>query len=307
MAVPMARGVVAAPRSTGLARAAAPGAPIPAWSAGASSGTARPAASAASAARTFTPPALPTIANRSPAGNGWSTSSRAVSSSSPSVSQRMTPACVNSVSTVTSGAAAAAVCEAPAREPLTVRPLLTASTGLRRASARATRANRRGLPTDSRYSATARVPGSSYQYDSRSLPLTSALLPSETKLDSPAPVREAWSRMVMATAPDWEATASPPGAGVASAKVACSRTAGSVLSTPRQFGPTSRMPLARAMRTSSAWALRPAGPSSPKPDESTTAARTPIAPHSASTPATAGAGTAMTARSTEPGSAATDG
>src|SRR5205085_6182888 len=98
------------------------------------------------------------------------------------------------------------------------------------------RAKRRGLPTDSRYRATAFVRGSSYQYDSRSLPDTSALLPSDTKLDSPTPVRTAWARIVMPTAPDCDATARPPGGGVIAANVACIRTAGSVLSTPRQFG-----------------------------------------------------------------------
>jgi len=75
----------------------------------------------------------------------------------------MTPAWANSASTVASGAAAAAVCEAPARAPVAVRPPLTARTGLRRPIARAMRAKRRGLPTDSRYSATALVCGSSYQ------------------------------------------------------------------------------------------------------------------------------------------------
>src|SRR5207248_9297267 len=166
----------------------------------------------------------------------------AASGRGPRPSGRTTPAWRTGASTVASGAAAAAVCDAPARVPVAVRPLLATSTGLRRAVARAIRANRRGLPTDSRYRATARVAGSSYQYESRSLPDTSALLPSDTKLDSPTPVRVAWSRMVMPTAPDWEPTASPPAGGVAAAKVARIRTAGSVLSTPRQFGPTSRIP-----------------------------------------------------------------
>ena len=149
-----------------------------------------PAASAASAARTLRPPALPITASRLPAGSGWSASIRAASSSSPrrvgadhaglreqrvhgGVRVPPRPRCAT---------------RRPAARPAE-RPLLTASTGLRRASARAVRANRRGLPNDSRYSATARVAGSSYQYASRSLPLTSALLPSETNVEMPHPVR----------------------------------------------------------------------------------------------------------------------
>ena len=62
----------------------------------------------------------------------------------------MTPAWSNRASTVADGAAAAAVCEAPARFPAEERPENTARTGLRRASARTIRANLRGLPNDSR-------------------------------------------------------------------------------------------------------------------------------------------------------------
>ena len=125
----------------------------------------------------------------------------------------------------------------------------------------------------------------------------------ETKLEMPQPARAAWSSTAMPTAPDWEATASRPAAGSTvagrvGAKVAASRTFGSVLSTPRQFGPTSRMPCARASRTSSARAARPAASVPSNPELSTTAARTPAAPASASTSGTALAGTAITARST---------
>nr|BFE74720.1 hypothetical protein GCM10020092_080210 [Actinoplanes digitatis] len=47
----------------------------------------------------------------------------------------------------------------------------------------------------------------------RSLPLTSALFPSETKVEIPGPVRMAFSSRAMPTAPDCDATASPPGGG----------------------------------------------------------------------------------------------
>jgi hypothetical protein len=68
----------------------------------------------------------------------------------------------------------------------------------------------------------------------------SALFPSDTKLDTPVPIRATWSSAAMPTAPDCEATARPPGAGRTGANVAASRTLGSVFSIPRQFGPTSR-------------------------------------------------------------------
>src|SRR6185503_9966688 len=177
----------------------------------------------------------------------------------------------------------------------------------RRASARAVQANRRGLPNDSRYSATARVAGSSYQYASRSLPLTSALLPSDTNVDTPVPVRAADSRIAMPTAPDWDAMASPPGAGSDGAKVALSRTDGSVLTIPRQFGPTRRRPLARASRTISACAAAPSLPVSARPEDRITAAPTPAAAQSTTTSRTPYAGTATTARSTGAPIAVTDG
>ena len=45
----------------------------------------------------------------------------------------------------------------------------------------------------------------------------------------------------MPTPPDCEATASPPGGGTMRVKVALRRMPGSLLITPRQLGPTSRM------------------------------------------------------------------
>jgi hypothetical protein len=166
---------------------------------------------AASAARTFTPPALPTTPTRLPCGSGWSTSTRAMCSMDSRLSARMTPAWTKRLSTAVLEDIAAAVCESPARRPDSLRPPLTASTGLRRATERAMRANLRGLPNDSRYGATALHPGSSYQYESRSLPETSALLPRDTKVWTPRPVRVTSARAAMPTAPDWEARHRPPG------------------------------------------------------------------------------------------------
>ncbi len=66
------------------------------------------------------------------------------------VSTRMTPAWRNSASTATSGLASAAVCDDAARVPARERPLFTATIGLWREIRRASRANLRGFPNDSR-------------------------------------------------------------------------------------------------------------------------------------------------------------
>ena len=112
----------------------------------------------------------------------------------------------------------------------------------------------------------------------------------------------------MPTPPDWLAIARPPGGGGCWAlKVAFSRIAGSLASTPRQLGPTSRIPWVRASTDSSRWRVFPCGPSSPKPELITTAARTPAAAASSSADAVDSAGTAITARSTGWGTSPNDG
>ena len=62
----------------------------------------------------------------------------------------MTPACRNSASTAVSEPARAAVCELAARAPARVRAALDCEDRLFRATRRASRANLRGLPNDSR-------------------------------------------------------------------------------------------------------------------------------------------------------------
>ena len=89
-----------------------------------------------------------------------------------------------------------------------------------------------------------------------------------------------------------------PAGGQVGAKVAFSETAGSVLSTPMQFGPTMRIPERRTRAVSRCCAARPWSDTSAKPDEITTTPRTPAAAQSSTTPSTAAAGTAMIARST---------
>jgi hypothetical protein len=74
----------------------------------------------------------------------------------------------------------------PAR-PAAVRPAFTAMTGLCFVTLRATRVKRRGLPKFSRYIRMTRVASSWAQYSIRSLPLTSALLPMDTKWLMPIP------------------------------------------------------------------------------------------------------------------------
>jgi hypothetical protein len=97
------------------------------------------------------PPALVTMATRRPAGTGCLERKAATSNISASVSVRMTPVWRKSASTVTSEAASSApVCEAVPRSPAADRPLLTATSGLVREKRRATRANLRGFPNDSR-------------------------------------------------------------------------------------------------------------------------------------------------------------
>jgi len=128
---------------------------------------------------------------------------------------------------------------------------LMAMIGLLAETLRAIPANFRGLPTDSTYSAITRVRSSRSQASSRSLLLTSARLPTETNCEIPNPHLAAAETTAMPSAPDWEIRPSRPGRIGMPAKVALRRTAGSVLTSPRQLGPRIRMPKARAIPTTS--------------------------------------------------------
>ena len=161
---------------------------------------------------------------------------------------RITPDASNNACTLGSGTSTEVCCRPATIEP---RPLLTATIGLCRANRRAIRANLRGLPKLSRYSRAMSVAGSVSQYCNRSLPETSARLPADTKLDTPSPRRAASPSTAAPNAPDWQKKPARPASGVTVASEAFSEIAGSVFSTPRQFGPTTRMPLARAWPTSS--------------------------------------------------------
>ena len=61
----------------------------------------------------------------------------------------------------------------------------------------------------------------------------------------------------MPRAPDWQKKPTRPRPGACGAIVALSRTAGSAFTTPRQLGPTTRMPCARATATSFRSSSRP--------------------------------------------------
>ena len=138
--------------STGLPVLAAGGrnAPSRARVSGENGGTVSPDDSQASTARMPGPPALVTMATRRPAGSGCASRQAAMSNISSIVSARMTPAWWKSASTATSLAASAAVWLPAARDPPRVRPAFTATIGLVRPMRRASRANRRGFPNDSR-------------------------------------------------------------------------------------------------------------------------------------------------------------
>ena len=202
----------------------------------------RPAAVAASAARIPGPPELPITATRGPDGNGCSVRTRAASSMSCIEAMRSTPLLRNAASTATSDDAAAAVCDWPPRWPAALRPDLMARIGVLRETRRAMRAKRWGSPRDSRYIPITRMPGSRSHRSRRSLPLTSALLPTEMNCETPIPQRCAAETNAIPNAPDCAIMPSLPGSIGSSANVAFKRTPGSVLISPTQLGPTIRMP-----------------------------------------------------------------
>ena len=194
-----------------------------------SSGTSRPPAWQASAQRIPGPPALVTIATRSPRGHGLRRRA---------ARRRRTarPACRcgsrrpgrNSASTVTSEAASSApVCEAVARAPAAERPLLTATIGLLRAEARARSARTcAGCRTTPGTAAPRRCAGPAPSTASKSLPERSALLPTETNEDRPSPSRSAASMIAMPSPPLCERKPTRPAAAWCGANVALSRTSG---------------------------------------------------------------------------------
>lgn len=133
---------------------------------------------------------------------------------------------------------------------------------------------------------------------------TSARLPIETNVESPNASSSARLIAAKPSPPDCDTSATRPGAGTMPAKVAVSRTRGSLLRTPRQFGPTRRIPDLRHTVSNRSCSAAPSGPASANPAERTTSALTPRDAHSPATAGTIAAGTATTASSTSPGTSA---
>ena len=90
---------------------------------------------------------------------------------------------------------------------------MTATIGFARATRRAIREKWTGFPKLSRYRRITFVRGSSDQYWIKSLPETSALFPTETKLEIPRFSRVACSRRARPRAPLWEESATLPAGG----------------------------------------------------------------------------------------------
>src|SRR5947199_6545683 len=225
--------------STGLATLASGGraARRPARVPSESSAMRSPRLTQASVAMIAGPPALVTIAARSPAGSGQRTRARATSNSSSMVLARSTPHWSRKAETVTSVPAMAPVWLLAARAPSAVRPDLTIRIGFLRVTRLAIQVKRRGLPNDSRYMAITRVAGPSSQYSTRSLPETSALLPIEANWVRPIPRSWATLRIATPRAPDWLTKPMAPGRAGVGAKVALRLTSEEVLITPMQLGP----------------------------------------------------------------------
>uniref|UniRef100_A0A0S6YYH0 Uncharacterized protein n=1 Tax=Mizugakiibacter sediminis TaxID=1475481 RepID=A0A0S6YYH0_9GAMM len=133
----------------------------------------------------------------------------------------------------------------------------------------------------------------------------SAAAPSATAADMPTRPPSAQSIIAAHSAPDCVTSASPPGCGRATAKVAFRPTCGRT--TPKLFGPSRRTPPSRAMRSTRACRSRPLSSLSAKPPLSTAAAGMRARTQSPTTCSTASAGTAITARSTGRGSACSEG
>nr|WP_254185596.1 hypothetical protein [Nocardioides panacis] len=234
-------------------------------------------------------------------------SSAAVSTRSSRSSTAITPAAWYSAWSARLGVACAAVCERPARCPAAELPPKTTRSGRVRLNEAASREKVRGSWNDSRYSAAARTSGSSCHADSRSLPDTSALLPSDTKAATPSPRSRAASSRATPTPPDCEPTASVPGAGRTAPKVASSRVPRRLLSSPKQFGPTRRMSCARATAASRCSTAAPLAPVSARPEVSTTHVRASRSASCRTVTSTSSCGTATTARSRPVGRPSTAG
>ena len=178
-----------------------------------------------------------------------------------------------------------------------------------RAARRAARSGRTcaGSRTTRGTAGSRRWPASSSQYWRKSLPERSALLPTETNDDRPSPsVARRCSSSAIPSRRSARGTPTVPGGGAVGREGRVQPHRRAVLRTPRQFGPTSRMPARGRSSSSSCWRATPSSPTSAKPAEITTSAPSARAAHSRATSTTAAAGIATTARSTGPATSRTD-
>ena len=98
---------------------------------------------------------------------------------------------------------------------------------------------------------------SSSQYSRKSLPVTSARLPTEAKEETPSRRSSANSARASPRAPLWLTKPTLPAGGGCGMKVASRRDSGAVSRTPRQLGPTSRIPFSRQIGEQLALARGP--------------------------------------------------
>ena len=252
--------------------------------------TTRPTAAAASAASSPSASELPTTATRRPRGSGWWASSWATSNISSRVSTWITPACRNIAST-----------------RLRRRRDLAHGVAHRHALRRTA-----GLHRDDRLAQRdpARDPGELARVADRLeveqhdlggvvlLPVLQQVVAGDVGAVAGGDERREAEPAVVDLLEDRRARAhrtgrrSRPGraGGITGDSEALSEIAGSVLMTPRQFGPISRSPYDRASPTSRRCRCRPSSPVSAKPEEITTRPWTPLAAQSRTTSCTASAG-----------------
>ena len=107
--------------------------------------------------------------------------------------------------------------------------------------------------------------------------------------------------MAVQSAPLWLMKPTLPGFAMSAAKVAFNLLLGTI--TPKQFGPTMRMPALLASSKTWRSSSTPTGPISLKPAEIMMTPFTPFAPQSFTMPGTVGGGVMMTARSGVSGTA----
>jgi hypothetical protein len=133
--------------------------------------------------------------------------------------------------------------------------------------------------------------------------VTSTMFPRLTMRLNPTPEPTAQSITAAAMAPDCETNAMSPGRGIPTTNVVLSGVYVSMV--PMQFGPITRTPYCSAMRLISCSRASPSGPVSRNPPLTMIAALMPRRPHASTWPATAAAGTTITAMSTGSGTSST--